>query len=334
MNAAWRRTCARLPRTGAGLLLGLLAGCGEQPPAVHEGRPGGPYRLTLQAEPPKLVPGVPARLTWHLTRAGDGSPVTGLDVVHERVMHNFIVSLDFTQFAHIHHEDFQALTPDDLARARFTLPYTFARAGHYRVVSEFVHERRGHIKHFDLTVGEPASGAPGPSEIDLARVRTVGAYRASLRSSPALPVAGYETELVLRLARGGQPVEDLALLLGSEVHVAVWRSDGQAFGHTHSYTPHMAMMLAGMHARDGDPHARAARLADLMAAMIDMPSELVFPGPEVPVRYVFPTPGIYQVFLQCAPGGVPQVFHFMLEVAEYAPGMDTQVESSVDPHGP
>lgn len=334
MNAAGRRAGARTQPACLALLLAVLSGCGEAPPALLEGRPDGPYRLTLALDPSQPAPGVPTQLTWQLTQAADGAPVTDLDVVHERVMHNFIVNLDFSQFAHIHHEDFRTLTPDDLARARFTLPYTFPSAGRYRVVSEFSHRRRGYIKHFDFVVGDPPAQAPGPRVVELSRARTRGPYAATLRSSPAAPVAGYETELVLALSRDGAPVTDLALLLGSEVHVAVWRSDGQDFGHTHSYTPHMAMMLADMHAREVDPATRAARLADLMAAMIDMPVELVFPGPQVPVRYVFPAAGLYQVYLQCAPGGVPEVFHFMVEVIEHAPGVDTRLESMVDPHLP
>jgi hypothetical protein len=136
---------------------------------------------------------------------------------------------------------------------------------------------------------------------------------------------------VLELARDGAPVTNLELLLGSEVHVALWRVDGEHFGHAHSYTPHMAAMFADMHDRSLDAATRAARMAAMMVAMIDMPAELVFPGPRIPVRLVFPEPGVYAVFMQCAPGGQPTVFDFMVEVAPYVDGMDTRIEAMVLP---
>lgn len=321
--------CGRVMNAAAVLFVVIaLAGCGEDRAPVIEGRPPGPHRLALALDPPLPVPQAETRLHWHLTNAASGLPVTGLAVLHERVIHNFIVNLDFSSFAHIHHEDFKPLTAEDLAQARFTLPYRFPSAGHYRIVSEFTHRGRGYTKHFDVTVGDPV---PAQRRAPVPRLEAVaGDYRGVLQVSPAQPVAGYETELVLNLARDGRPVTDLALHLGSEAHVAVWRDDGGEFGHTHSFTPHMAHMLAAMHARDQDPGKRARRLADMMTQMMNMPAELVYRGPRIPVRYVFPSPGSYHVFIQCAPGGKAVVFDFVLDAVAYADGLDTRVQSMVD----
>ncbi|MCB1748586.1 MAG: hypothetical protein KDK06_15510 [Gammaproteobacteria bacterium] len=317
-------------RATLGLLVALLlAGCGDPEPLVLEGRPGGPYRITLELAPAPLVAGTPTRFTERLRHTRDGSPVRDLQVVHERAVHNFVVARDFSSFAHVHHEDSEALTAADLDAATFHFDYTFPHPGHYRVVSEFTHHDRGWIKHFDLVVGDP--GPPAEVVVDLAREKQVGPYSAHLEVSPAVPVAGFETELVLDLAREGVPVTDLQLLLGSEVHVALWRVDGEHFGHAHSYTPHMAAMFAEMHDRQLDPAARAERMAQMMVAMIDMPAELVYPGPRIPVRLVFPEPGVYAVFMQCAPGGEPRVFEFMVEVARFVEGMDTHIDSMVVP---
>ncbi len=331
---------ARVRRARATLLALLaiaLPACGP-PSSEHssagdiEGQPGGPYRMRLKLQPPRPLAGAETRLTWRLTHGANDTPVEQLQVLHERVVHNFIVNLDFSSFAHIHHEDFRALTADDLKHATFTLPYRFPRAGHYRIVSDFTHRDRNWIKHFDVTVGTPppADGAP---PADLSRTREVDGVLATLSMSPRVPVAGYETELVLNLARGGVPVTDLGLILGSEVHVALWREDGQHFGHTHSYTPHMASMLRAMHDKGADPARRARMMADMMVMMMNMPAELVFHGPEIPVHYVFPEPGVYHLFMQCAPAGQPRVFHFALEVAAFAEGMETQIDSIVTPHG-
>lgn len=320
---------AALRTTRLVILAATLAACGEPATAPLEGRPGGPYRMTLDIAPRPPRAGLPATLTTRLRHAGSGDPVTGLQIVHERAVHNFIVARDFSSFAHIHHEDFRPLTPADLASATFRFPYVFSQPGHYRMVSEFTHRDRGWTKHFDIVVGDDPP-APAP-RVDLARHKVFGVYTAQLHTSPPAPVAGFETELVLELERDGRPVTDLALLLGSEVHVALWRLDGRHFGHAHSYTPHMAAMMNAMHDREAEPDARARRMSELMVAMIDMPAELVFNGPRIPVHHVFPAPGIYAVFLQCAPGGRAQVFDFQIEVAEYADGMDTRVESMVTP---
>lgn len=330
---------ARLARATLGALLALgLVACERSANDSHsnaapiiEGQPAGPYRMTLALDPPAPTAAADTLLTWQLTHTASGAPVEQLQVLHERVVHNFIVNLDFSSFAHTHHEDFRALTADDLKRATFTLPYRFPRAGHYRVVSDFTHHDRNWIKHFDVTVGNPP---PATAPVaDFSRSVEVDGYRGTLSLSPAVPLAGYETELVLKLARGAQAVTDLALILGSEVHVALWREDGQFFGHTHSYTPHMASMMRAMYDKGVDAASRARMMADMMVMMMNMPAELVFHGPEIPVHYVFPEPGVYHLFLQCAPGGTPRVFHFAIKVAAFHDGMDTRIESIVTPHG-
>ncbi|MBX9607880.1 MAG: hypothetical protein K2Y51_16765 [Gammaproteobacteria bacterium] len=316
----------------AGLFATALLGCGEQQGEhVIEGRPGGPYRMTLATSPAAPRPGELTELHWRLTHANDGSPLTGLQVAHERVVHNFIVARDFSAFAHIHHEDFRPLTDEDLRAARFMLPYTFPHAGHYRLVSDFTHRDRNWVKHFDLVVGSASVAPPVPPVADLTRQRAVDGYTATLETSPATPVTGYETELVVNLARDGLPVTDLALHLGSETHVAVWREDGAHFGHTHSYTPRVAAMIAAMHDRALDAETRARTMAEMMVKLACMKAEQVFNGPKVPVHYVFPEPGVYHLFFELAPGGVTRVFHFALAVEAYHTGMDTEVRSIVAP---
>ena len=331
-NAGWVRTAL-----GALFAVSLVA-CEQSPsdPAAGstgtiEGYPAGPYRMSLQLAPPHPVPATETRLSWQLSHAANGKPVEDLQVLHERVIHNFIVNLDFSSFAHIHHEDFRALTTADLANATFTLPYQFPRAGHYRIVSDFTHRDRSWTKHFDVAVGTPSATATAVA--DFSRTQEVEDITGVLSVSPSVPLAGYESELVLTLHRQGVPVTDLGLILGSEVHVALWREDGQHFGHTHSYTPHMASMLRAMHEQDVAAASRARMLADMMVMMMNMPSELVFHGPQIPVHYVFPEAGVYHLFLQCAPGGQPRVFHFAVQVQTFQAGMETRIESIVRSDG-
>ena len=286
--------------------------------------------MTFEAHPANPAPQQKTLLTERITLRRGGTPVQGLQVLHERVVHNFIVNLDFTSFAHIHHEDFAPIGRADLDNATLQFPYSFPTRGRYRIVSEFTHRNRSWTKHFDIAVGDPPDEPNVP--IDLTREISRGRYRASLSVSPPIPVAGFETELVLELARDDQPVTDLELILGSEAHVALWRTDGSQFGHTHSYTPHMAAMMSRMHDRTIDPQTRAKAMTEMMIGMSNMPSELVFEGPHVPLRFVFAEPGTYAVFIQCAPGGTAEVFNFMLEVEAYREGMTTAIDPWVSPN--
>lgn len=291
----------------AGLLL-ALAGCGDAP-APLEGRPEGPYRLLLTLDPSPPVPGRDTRFTFQVSRTADRTPVADLQRIHERYLHTFIVARDFSSFAHLHHEDFVPLTAEDLAHGTFRFSYRFPQAGAYRVQSDFTHRDRSWSKQFDVAVG-----APGPSPVvalDAAREQGVGDYRARLATSPEVPVAGQEAELVFTLSKNHEPVQNLQLLLGAEVHVAVWRLDGTQFGHTHSYTPQMAAMMAQMAGHTMSPEHSAA----MMLKMMSLPATLEYPGPVVPVRHTFPEPGDYVLFAQFAPGGKDTTFRFMLHVA-------------------
>lgn len=201
----------------------------------------------------------------------------------------------------------------------------FPQAGEYVIAGEFTHKDRSWTKQFRVRVeGKPLAGRP---EADLRRQKTVGAYDVLPTLSPDPPVAGYGVELVIHLTRDGEPVTDLKPYLGTEVHMATWRLDGEHFGHQHAYTPEMAAMMAVMRDHTSTPDHRAAMMVQLMRA----PTRHVYVGPELPVHHVFPAPGTYVLFFECAPGEVPLVASFMVEVVPYEEGMDTTVQSIVTP---
>jgi len=316
-----------LSRLGRGLLLAgslLLAGCEQRgAEGPREGSPPGPYRLTLEISPPEPVPGQAAELVFTLTQADSGAPVQDLQIVHERALHTFIVASDFSSFAHLHQEDLAPRPAADAASGVFRFPYVFPAMGTYRILNEFTHRDRSWVKHFEIRTQGAAAGPPPEAAVKLSRTVAVDDFEARLSTSPALPVAGHEAELVLELTRAGQPVNDLELLLGAEVHVAVWRLDGAHFGHTHSYTPEMAAMMRDMAAHPGS-HSAA-----MMIEMMSRPAKLVYPGPVIPIRHTFPEAGIYQLFILCAPGGEPRVFPFQVEVLPWKEGADVELRSEV-----
>ena len=325
-------------RTGGGwwLVVGLwvgLLGCERQAAQVLVGQPARPYHLELTLEPAAPRAGQETHLRFRLLDTAGGQALSPLQILHERAVHTFIVSRDLDVFAHTHHEDFFPLTAQDLSAASFHFPHVFPKAGEYMIVSEFTYKDRSWLKQFRVLVG--GGNAPegeAAAEPDLGRDKAFGPYRVSLRTSPDPPVAGHEVELVCVFSHDGTPVTDLQLYLGTEVHMASWRLDGEHFGHQHTYTPQMAALMNMMKTMgDGSGQAgeMAARMNRMMVQLMSGPAKQAYSGPELPVHHVFPTAGLYKLFFETAPGGKRLVADFTVRVVDYAEGRDTRIESIV-----
>ena len=304
-----------------GLLLHGLSGCWGSEDTRLVARPTGPYQLTLDLGSTLPQAGQETTLTFHLIHTRTQQPVANLQILHERALHTFIVSRDLSIFAHTHHEDYIPLTDQDLQRARFHFPYTFPKAGQYLIVNEFTHKDRSWTKHFTVTV----TGESGPSpEPDFRQEKQFGAYRVALRTSPSPPIAGHEVEIVCHLTSAeGVPVRNLGLYLGTEVHMASWRLDGEHFGHQHTYTSEMARFMEGMRGHSMSPD----QMARLMVQLMSRPAKQEYFGPDVPLHHVFPTAGVYKVFLELAPNGEYLPVDFLVTVAEYTDDADTTIHS-------
>ncbi len=304
-----------------GLLLHGLSGCWSGGDTRLVARPPGPYQLTLDLGSTLPQAGQETTLTFHLTHTKTQRPVSDLQILHERALHTFIVNRDLSTFAHTHHEDYSALTDHDLQRARFHFPYTFPKAGQYLIVNEFTHKERSWTKHFTVTVRGESGPPPEP---DFRREKQFGAYRVALRTSPSPPIAGHEVEIVCHLTSAeGVPVKNLGLYLGTEVHMASWRLDGEHFGHQHTYTSEMARFMRGRR----DHSMSSDQMARLMVQLMSRPAKQEYFGPDVPLHHVFPTAGVYKVFLELAPNGEYLLVDFLVTVAEYTDGADTTIHS-------
>lgn len=292
-----------------------LIGCTNDELAPLDGRPHDPYQLTLTLEPERPTAGQEVLLEFQLRYRKSAKPIGDLQIAHERLVHNFITHLDFSSFAHIHHEDFSTLSELDRATGKLRFPYTFPTSGRYRIVSEFAHRNRNWVKHFDVSVHgpEPQQGSSNTLPA-LQLVDIVDGIEARLNFASQPIRAGVEMALEASFTRNGEPVTDLQLHLGTEMHGAIWRQDGKHFGHLHSYTPKVAALLQQAHDESVAPTERGARIQEMMVQLMCLDAELVFPGPSIPIRYVFPADGRYVMFLQVSPQGVPKVFRFIVNV--------------------
>ena len=303
-------------------LLSGLAGCSERADSHLVAKPPGPYTVTLDfgSSPPQA--GRESTLNFHIIQTKTQQTIAHLQILHERALHTFIVPRDLSTFAHTHHEDYNPLTDQDLQQARFHFPYTFPKAGEYLIVNEFTHKDRSWTKHFTLTVEGESS--PSPADHDFRQAKEFGAYRVSFRTSPSPPIAGHEVEIVCHITTSnGTPVTNLGLHLGTEVHMASWRLDGEQFGHQHTYTSEMARFMEGMRGH----HMSADEMARLMVQLMSRPAKQEYFGPDVPLHHVFPTAGVYKVFFEFAPNGEYLPVHFLINVAEYTDDADTTIHS-------
>lgn len=220
--------------------------------------------------PPSISPGVPARVTYRLSKGG--SAFRELVVSHEQPMHLIIVSEDLAQFQHVHPQ------PTDTV-GEYALDVTFPEAGNYLLFNQFSTASGQEVLLRDTVRVGATAPARGLLVADRAAKYAAG-YRTSLAAQ--VPIrAGRASRFTARVqdAATGRPVSTLRPYLAAAAHVAVVSEDGSYFLHTHGVVAgYGGHGMPGMSA--GDPTA---------------PS--IF-GPEVEFTTTFARPGLYRMWVQ------------------------------------
>ena len=94
------------------------------------------------------------------SRSGEDSRVRSHDA-HSRRVHVLIVGEDLKSIAHVHPEDFGAVTADTVRSGRYSVTHAFPRAGRYLVGVDVMSSEGALAKQFIVTVaGPPPMGAP------------------------------------------------------------------------------------------------------------------------------------------------------------------------------
>src|SRR5581483_6413786 len=141
------------------------------------------YEFHVDVEPPVLHPGVTALLTLRAIDPG-GKPVTHYELVHEKLIHLFVVSQDLEFFEHIH--------PVFDGKA-FHIQTRLPRPGMYRLLADYY--PTGSVPQLSLStlyVAGPQSTARLKSSVAPQKCANL---TATLRMEPEQPVAGLETRL-------------------------------------------------------------------------------------------------------------------------------------------
>lgn len=219
--------------------------------------------------PPNITPGVAVPISYQLTNAQTGAPLTDVVISHAQPLHLIAVSADMQQFLHVHPQ------PTGEAGA-YALEMSFPAAGTYRLYAEFTREDGQSVLQRDALIVGTAGGSAVLVE-DLAP-KTIGHKQIALLGAEDLR-AGQESTLTFRVthAETGADITNLQSYLEAPAHVVLLTADGQRFAHTHGEAG------AGHDALD-DAHTHSSAGATY--------------GPEIVFHHTFATPGLYKIWGQ------------------------------------
>jgi hypothetical protein len=179
------------------------------------------YPFEMSHLPESLKPGKPATLIFRVLDPNTSLTVKRFEIVHEKLMHLFIVNENLEFFAHLHPE----LRPD----GSFTLPVTLPYGGMYRLLADFYPD--GSTPQLAVkTLYVTGACAPSPLVASLGPSQSVN-LRASLRLDPERPLAGFETKLFFTL----DPASGLEPYLGAWGHMLAASEDLVDLIHSHPF---------------------------------------------------------------------------------------------------
>lgn len=179
------------------------------------------YPLEVSQSPALLRPGQRVTLTFRVIDPATNQTVKRFEIVHEKLMHLFLVSENLEFFAHQH----PVLQDDGTFRLTLALPY----GGMYRMLADFYPS--GSVPQLALNTLF-VSGASSPANLvpSLAPCKAAN-LTAALRTDPEQPLAGLETKLFYTL----DPIDGLEPYLGVWAHMLVASSDLIDLLHVHPF---------------------------------------------------------------------------------------------------
>lgn len=179
------------------------------------------FEIEVSHAPPILKPGDLCTLDIRIFDAQTHQPATRFEIVHEKLIHLFVVSENLEFFAHVHPEQ----QPDQSFRVQVRLP----ESGMYRLLADFYPARSvPQLAPGTLYV----TGAATPSHLSPSlSPQTAENLTVSLRLEPGQALAGLETRLHMALS----PNDNLQPYLGAWAHMLAVSSDLIDMIHMHPF---------------------------------------------------------------------------------------------------
>ena len=151
----------------------------------------------------------------------DGAPLHSYATQHEKELHLIVVRRDLTDYRHLH--------PTRAADGVWSVPFTAAQGGSYKVFADFkpTGAASGFTLASDLAVAGAQTPAVPPGD---GRTVAVDGYTVTLTGSPR---PGASERLSFAISRDGRPVDDVEPYLGARGHMVALRGGDLAYLHVH-----------------------------------------------------------------------------------------------------
>lgn len=179
------------------------------------------FPFEVSQAPELLHPGDTVLLTMRALDPATGKPVKHFEIVHEKLIHLFIVHENLEFFAHVH----PVLQPD----GSFTLRVKLPLPGMYRMLADFYPS--GSVPQLavqTLFVSGDCKHVPIQPSLDPSKSVNL---TASLRLDPEQPLAGFESKLFYTL----NPADGLERYLGAWGHMLCVSDDLVDMIHSHPF---------------------------------------------------------------------------------------------------
>jgi hypothetical protein len=179
------------------------------------------FPLDVTSSPAVLRPGEDATLILRVLEPDSNRSVRHFEIVHEKLMHFFLVSENLEYFLHDH----PVPQDDGSFRLKVKLPY----GGMYRLLADFY--PAGAVPQLAVsTVFVAGRSEPATLSPSLAPARSAN-LTAALRLEPEQPLAGLETKLFFTL----DPSDGLEKYLGAWGHMLAASADLIDLLHLHPF---------------------------------------------------------------------------------------------------
>jgi hypothetical protein len=179
------------------------------------------FPLEVLCSPEPAQPGQPLELTFHILNPETNKLVNQFEIVHEKLIHLFVVSENLEYFAHDH----PVLQSDGSFKLMLKLPY----GGMYRLLADF-YPSAG-VPQLAVNTIFLAGSAPAANVLPSLAPSRAKNLTATLRSEPAALLAGLESRLTFSL----NPADDLQTYLGAWGHMLIASSDLIDLLHIHPF---------------------------------------------------------------------------------------------------
>ncbi len=248
------------------------------PTVVTGSDQAGPFNVRIKIDPPTMQAGQKATLNYFFTDPKNAdAPVTNLALVHERVLHVFVVDRQLAYFKHDHVAGVSASNS-------YPANVQFGHEGTYRVFAEFAPTvqvtdpvtnkkvpKAGDTVIYSSTISFGTGGGvqdePAPLNEDLSP-KNAGGITIALSTTNTLRV-GQPVTFTFNLSERGEPIHTLASYLGEAGHLIILDGEAQHLAHVHALESMGAMGNEGA----------GSSLSGASGAQSGNPSQLSTPAP-------------------------------------------------------